>query len=73
MKYTVEMGSGGFIYIKSFMKIGRGVQAILRFCLSNLTYCNVGITNGGIYEFAVEMGSDGIIYIPSSRTIGSDI
>jgi hypothetical protein len=31
MKYTLEMGSDGVIYIPSFMKIGTGVQAILRF------------------------------------------
>jgi hypothetical protein len=29
------------------MKIGAGVQAVLRFCLRNLRGCNVGIT---IYE-----------------------
>jgi hypothetical protein len=34
------------INIPSFMKIGIGVQAILRFCLENLRGCNVGITEG---------------------------
>jgi hypothetical protein len=34
------------IYIPGFMKSGAGVQAILRFCLSNLISCNVGITDG---------------------------
>jgi hypothetical protein len=29
-----------------FMKIDVRVQAILRFCLSNLRSCNVGITDG---------------------------
>jgi uncharacterized protein YraI len=40
------MGSGGIIYIPSFMKIGTGVQALLRFCLRNFRGCNVGITDG---------------------------
>jgi hypothetical protein len=26
MKYAAEMGSGGIIYISSFMKIGSGIQ-----------------------------------------------
>jgi hypothetical protein len=30
MKYTVEMASGGMIYIPSFMKIGSGIQLILK-------------------------------------------
>jgi hypothetical protein len=46
MKHVTEMGSGGMIYILSFMKIGTDVQEILRFCLSNLRGCKVGITNG---------------------------
>jgi hypothetical protein len=46
MKYAVEMGSGGMIYTPTFMKTGTGVQAILRFCLSNLRGCTVGITDG---------------------------
>jgi hypothetical protein len=29
-----------------FMKIGTGVQAILRFCFRNLRDCNVGVTDG---------------------------
>jgi hypothetical protein len=33
------------MYIKSFMKIGTGVQATFRFCLS-MRGCNVGITDG---------------------------
>jgi hypothetical protein len=50
MKCAVEMGSGGMIYLPSFMKIGKGVQAILRFCLSNLKGCNVGIIDEGTYD-----------------------
>jgi hypothetical protein len=46
MKCAIDMGSGGMIYILSFMKAGTGVQAILLFCLRNLTGCNVGISNG---------------------------
>jgi hypothetical protein len=34
MKYAAEMVPYGTIYIPSFMKIGTGVQAILRFDLS---------------------------------------
>jgi hypothetical protein len=44
--YATEMVSGGMTYLRSFMKTGNGVQAILRFCLINLKGCNVGITNG---------------------------
>jgi hypothetical protein len=41
------MDSGGMmIYIQRFMKIGTGVQAILRFRLSNLKGCNIGIIDG---------------------------
>jgi hypothetical protein len=34
------------IYVPSFMKIGTGVQAILRFGLRNFRGCNVGFTDG---------------------------
>jgi hypothetical protein len=37
-------------HIPSSMKIDLGVQAMLRFHLRNLRDCNVGITEGGIYE-----------------------
>jgi hypothetical protein len=40
-KYAVDISS--FLL---FMKIGTGVQAVLRFCLRNLRGCNVGITDG---------------------------
>jgi hypothetical protein len=30
MKYTVEMASGGVIYIRNLMKIGSGVRVIFR-------------------------------------------
>jgi hypothetical protein len=45
MKYTVEMGSGGMIYIPGFMKTGKGIEEILMICLSNLKGCNVDITD----------------------------
>jgi hypothetical protein len=44
--YTVKMDLCGMIYLPSFKKIGEGVQAILRLCISNLNACNVGITDG---------------------------
>jgi hypothetical protein len=46
MKCAVEIGSGVMIYIQSFMKIGTGIQAILRFYLSNVKGCNVRVTDG---------------------------
>jgi hypothetical protein len=30
MKYTVEMGSVGMIYVSSFMKMGSGIQNLIR-------------------------------------------
>jgi hypothetical protein len=44
------MGSGGMIYIPSFIKICKVVEGILRFCLRNLRGCNVGVNGGRIYE-----------------------
>jgi hypothetical protein len=46
MKYAVETASCVMIYLLSFMKIGTGVQAELRFYLGNFRGCNVGITEG---------------------------
>jgi hypothetical protein len=34
------------IYIPSVIKIGTGVEGILRFCISNLKGHNIGITDG---------------------------
>jgi hypothetical protein len=52
----------GFMYVASFMKIGTGVQAILRFGLRNFRGCDVGITDGrDVFIFAVEMGSGAVI------------
>jgi hypothetical protein len=36
MPYAAGIASCGMIYVSSFIKIGRGVQAIIRLCLSNL-------------------------------------
>jgi hypothetical protein len=44
VKFAVEMTSYGTITMLNFMKIGTGVQAILRFCLRNLSGCNFGST-----------------------------
>jgi hypothetical protein len=53
------MGSGDIVYIQSFLKIGTAVQAIIRFCHSNLKSCNVGIPDGGGFMiYTVEMGLD---------------
>jgi hypothetical protein len=46
IKYAVEIGSGGMIYIPSLIKFGTGVQAILRVWFSNMKGCDVGIDNG---------------------------
>jgi hypothetical protein len=42
--YAVEMASCGMIYIPGSLKIGTGVQAILRFFLK-FERLNVGITD----------------------------
>jgi hypothetical protein len=46
MMYAAEMASSGMIYLPCCMKIGTGIQAILRFCLRNLRAYNVSITDG---------------------------
>jgi hypothetical protein len=46
MKYTAEIASNSAIYIPSFMKTDKGIEAVLRFYFSNLRCCNVGITDG---------------------------
>jgi hypothetical protein len=60
MKYAVEMGYGAMIYFLSFMKIGRGIQAILWFCPRNLKCCNVGITMEGIFFLFLIIGGVGV-------------
>jgi hypothetical protein len=41
---TVKMGSNGIIYILTLVKIGRDIEGISRFCLSNLKGYNNGIS-----------------------------
>jgi hypothetical protein len=50
MEHAVVIASFGMVYIPSFIKISIGVQVILRFCFRNSRGCNVGITDGKIYE-----------------------
>jgi hypothetical protein len=45
--HAVEMASCVKIFLPSFIKIGKGVQEKLRFCLSNFNGRNVGITDVG--------------------------
>jgi hypothetical protein len=42
----LEMALCGMIYISSFKKIGRGLQATSRFCLSKLNGCDLRVTDG---------------------------
>jgi hypothetical protein len=44
--YAVEIPSCGMIFLPIFMRIGKDVQAVLRFFPRNLSGCNVGITTG---------------------------
>jgi hypothetical protein len=46
MRYIADVALDDILYIPIFMKIGTGVQVILRFYLRNLKGCNVGITHG---------------------------
>jgi hypothetical protein len=71
MRYTVDMASGGIIYVPSFMKIGTDVQAIFTFGFSNLKGCNAGITDGRFINYSVEMMLGAMMYIPSCIKTGS--
>jgi hypothetical protein len=51
----LEIASCGIICISSFMKTGIDIQAIFRFCLSNLRGCNIGVTDGRFIRCTVEM------------------
>jgi hypothetical protein len=74
MEYSVEMASRDMIYIPSFMKIGPGIQVILRFSFRNFRGCNVGITDVERFmNYAVEMELGIMIYIPIFITVGSGI
>jgi hypothetical protein len=45
MRNAVEMVACRIIYIPRFMNIGSCVHALLRFCFSTLSDCNVGVTD----------------------------
>jgi hypothetical protein len=52
------------------MKIGAGVQAILRFCLINLIVSNNGFIDGeGFMSYTFGIGSDFMIYVQSFTEI----
>jgi hypothetical protein len=62
------------IYIPSFLKIGSGVKAILRFCFSSLRGFNVGITDGGGFmKYAILIDLGAMINMPCFIMTGSDI
>jgi hypothetical protein len=44
--YAIDVLSCGMVFSPSFMKISTGLEANLRFCLSNLSGCNFSITDG---------------------------
>jgi hypothetical protein len=73
MMYAVQVASCGVVYLTGFMNIGTGLQVILRFVLSNLYDCNVGITDGRTYELPLEMCPGGMIYVQSIVKIGTGI
>jgi hypothetical protein len=74
MKYIVEMGSGGMIYVPSFMTIGFGIQVLLRLLLEQFERLQCWYYSWeGFMKYAVEMDSDAMIYLPSSIKIGSGI
>jgi hypothetical protein len=73
-KCTAEFGSGVMINLPSLMKIGTGVEAILRFSFRTLTDCNIGITHGRDLRCAPLRYLHIALYVfLSSMTIGSGI
>jgi hypothetical protein len=70
MKCTVEICSGGMMYVPNSMKIGTEVEGIIRSCLSNLKVCNIGITERKWFrKCAVEMALGGMIYYNVPRSL----
>jgi hypothetical protein len=68
------MDPSGMIPLPSFMKTGTGVQAILRFYLSNLKGCNADITDErDLWCTPVRWAQEVYICIPNSMTIDSGI
>jgi uncharacterized protein YraI len=55
------------MYLPSFTKTGRGIEAILRFCHRNMRGCNVDMM------YAVEMDTCGTIYLPSFLKLGTGV
>jgi hypothetical protein len=45
MQFTSELGSGGIMYIPSFVKINTELEEILRFFFSSLKGCNFCIND----------------------------
>jgi hypothetical protein len=47
------------LYLPVFIKIGAGVEAVLRFCLRNVRGCNGGITDGlGCHDIHAKFHKD---------------
>jgi hypothetical protein len=55
MIYAVQITLCVTVYIPSSVKT-TDVQAVLRFCPRNLRCSNVGITDGGLINYAVDIG-----------------
>jgi hypothetical protein len=68
--YDVKMVSCDMIHTPSFMKIGTGFQAILRFCLRNLRGLMLVLLMRGFMNYVVEMGSGEMTYISTFIMIG---
>jgi hypothetical protein len=66
MEYTVEMASDGMIYISYFMKIGLGIQVILRLLPRQtdrlVLLLILALLMGKTYDVCLEMTLDGMTY-----------
>jgi hypothetical protein len=68
------MASGCMIYIPRFMKIGSGIQAILRSVPQQFERPQyLFYSQEGFMKYAVEMTYGGMIYLPSFIDFGSGI
>jgi hypothetical protein len=65
MMYAVEMASCGIVYLPSFMKIGSGVQGIVRFCLRNL--------RGWWHDICTKFHEDGFRHLSNIRVVTATI
>jgi hypothetical protein len=70
MKYATEIFSCGMIYIKSFTKIGMGVQG---FASAILEAIMLVLMMEGCMKYGNERGTGAIIYLQSFLTICSGI